>query len=164
MVLIQPFLVEHHVGLHRSTAVRAAGHAFAPGDEVRAEKAAAFHAVVAVDGAVKLIHCFAARRLMKPVDVLGDHRAELPGPLQLRQLLVGGVGPGIGAEHFVPVKAVKIPGAPGKIGVAEDGLRRLVVFLAVQAVHAAEIGDAALGGHPRTAEKNDVVAFANPLL
>ena len=80
---------------------------------------------------MELIHHLAARHLVQPVDILGNHRLELARPLQLGQLLVGGVGLGVQAEHLVPVKPVEIPGVSHKIGMAENGLRRLVVLLAV---------------------------------
>ena len=42
---------------------------------------------------------------------------------------------------------------------AQDGLRRIIVFLVIQPVHTAEIRDAAFGGHTRTAKKDDVLTF-----
>ena len=37
-------------------------------------------------------------------------------------------------------------------------------MLVVQAVHAAEVGDTTLSGHPRAAEKDDMPALADPVL
>ena len=101
---------------------------------------------------------------MQAVDVLGHNGAQLSRRLQLGQLFVGGVGLGLQAEHLVPVKAVEFLRPGVEKGAAEDLLRRVVVLLVVQPVHTAEIGDAALGGHPRPAEKDDGAALVHPLL
>ena len=104
------------------------------------------------------------RLLVQAVDVLGDDGAQLACRLQLGQLLVSGVGLGIQAEHLVPVEAVKFLRPGVEEGAAEDLLRGPGVLLVVQAVHTAEIRDAALGAHPRPAEKHNGPALVNPLL
>ena len=113
---------------------------------------------------MELQHIDAPRRLVQAVDVLGDHRFQLAGALQLRQLQVGRVGLHIGTDQLVPVEAEKFLRPFFKKGVAEHGLRRVVVLLVVQPVHAAEVGDTALSGHPRPAEEDDAVAFVDPIL
>ena len=62
------------------------------------------------------------------------------------------------ALGFAPRKLLRVRFPEG---VAQDGLGRVVVFLMVEAVHAAEIRDAALGGHTCTAKKDDVLALRN---
>ena len=64
-------------------------------------------------------------------------------------------------DHLVPVKTVELLGVLFPEGMAEDGLRRVIVPLMVQPVHAAEIGDARLGADPRPAEKDDVLALCD---
>lgn len=101
---------------------------------------------------------------MQSVDVLRDHRLKPARPLQLGQLAVGGVGLSVQAEHFFPVELKKALWVGHKIGVAQNRLRRLVIVLVVQPVHAAEIRNTRLRGHPRAAEKDNTAAFVQPLL
>ena len=113
---------------------------------------------------MELQHFLAARLLMEPVDVLGQHRPELACRFQLRQLQVADVGFGVQGQHFVPVEPIELLGIADKIAVGDDGLRRFVVALIVETILAAEIGYAALGRHPSAAEKDDVAALVHPLL
>jgi hypothetical protein len=65
---------------------RTARHAGAFDDARQVEAAAALHAEVAVHAAVQLKHVLAARHLVKPVDVLRDHRGKLPCALHFGKL------------------------------------------------------------------------------
>ena len=98
---------------------------------------------------------------MEAVDVLGDDGLQLSLPLELGQTEVGRVGLCAPDDELITVKAVKLLGVRFPEGVAQDGLGRVVIFLMVEAVHAAEIRDAALGGHACTAKKDDVLALRN---
>ena len=163
---VQGLLIEDHIGTDDAPAVAvvAVGQAGAVGDHRGGVLLAAAGTVVAQGGAVELIDHLAASGLVEAVDVLGDHGLELAGPLQLSQLQVGGVGLGAVDEHLVPVELVELPGVFYEEAVAQNGFGRIVVLLAVQAVHAAEVGDAALGGYARAAEEDDAFTFVNPFL
>ena len=50
---------------------------------------------------------------------------------KLGQLLVGRIGPGIQAEHFVPVEAVKLLRPSVKEGAAQDLLRGIIILLVI---------------------------------
>ena len=113
---------------------------------------------------MELVDVDAARRLVEPIDVLGHHGLELARLLQLRQLQMGSIGLGVGKEHLVVVEAVELLRILLEEGVAQNGLRGILVLLVVQAVHAAEIRDAALGGHARPAEKDDILTLVDPFL
>ena len=52
-------------------------------------------------------HLSAARLLVKPVNILSDHRLQFSLLLHLSQLLVGCIRLCIQAEHFIMVKTVK---------------------------------------------------------
>ena len=119
---------------------------------------AAARAVVAVHRAVQFEHVFAARRLMKPVDILRDDRLQLARTLERGEIEVRGVGLGVEGEHSVAVKFVELRRAAGEEGVRNYAFGREFIFLVVQAVLRAEIGYAAFGGHPRAAEEHYVVA------
>ena len=117
-----------------------------------------------MDRAVKLENTLAAGFLVQPVDVLRHNAVQLPGLLQLRQLVVCGIGLGLEGKHLVPVEAVEIIGVAHEIRVAEHGLRRNVVFLVVEPVRRAEVGYAALGGNACSPEKHDALRDVDDLL
>ena len=94
---------------------------------------------------MQLKHVFAARRLMQPVDVLGDYGLQLALGLQPGQAQMGRVGPGVFHNELIPIELVKLLGVLFKKRMRENGFGRVVVFLMIQAIHTAEIGDAALG-------------------
>ena len=105
----------------------------------------------------------AARSLMETVDVLGNDGAQdavalPPGELEVR--LIGFCGQ---ADHLVAVEAVEFLGLLHEKGMAEDLFGRIIVLLMVETVSRTEIGDAALRGHARTAEKDDAAGILNDL-
>lgn len=110
--------------------------------------------------AVELKDLLAAGLLVQAVDVLGDDGLQLPLPLPFRQLAVGGVGLGVQGQHFGPVEVVEFLGVRLVKCVAEHGLRRVFEFLAVQAVHTAEVRDAGFGGHAAP-PKNTMLSLAS---
>ena len=112
---------------------------------------------------MQLVHRFAARRLMQPVNVLGDHRPQPALLLQLCQPQMGSVGLCVLYDQLIAVKTVKFLRVFLPEGMTEDGFGRVVVFLVVQPVHAAEIRDAALRRNARAAEKDDATAFCNDI-
>ena len=159
--LVQPFLVQNNIRLDDAAALGAAGHAGTVGNEVHIVERAALHAVVAQGAAVELVNGLGPRSLMQAVDVLGDDGLQPALPLQLCQPQVGSVGLRPLHNELIPVEPVELLGVLLPEGVAQDGLGRVIVLLVVQAVHAAEIGDAAFGGDPRAAKKDDAVALGN---
>ena len=124
--------------------------------------AAAFGAVGAQDAAVQLQNVLAAGGLVQPVDILRDDGAQLSLLLQLGQTQMGAVGLDALDHQLFPVKAVILCRVTGKKACAEDLLRRIAPLLVVQAVHAAEIGDAALRADAGAAEEDHVIALVYP--
>lgn len=101
---------------------------------------------------MQLEHILAPGRLMQAVDILRDDRLQLALALQLRQAQVGAVGPGPVNDELVTVEFVVLLRMRHEEGVAQDRLGRIIIFLVIQAVHTAEIRDAALGRDAGTAE------------
>ena len=66
-------------------------------------------------------------------------------------------------QHLIPVEPVKFFRLSHIEGMAEDRLRRIIVFLVVQSVCTPEIRNMALRGHAGTAEKYDIAALIQPL-
>ena len=126
-------------------------------------KLTAARTIIAQGRAVQLVHHLAARRLVQTVDVLRYNGTALALAFPLGQLEVSRIRLCIKSQHFRPIEAIKLLSFAQKERVAENGLRRVVVFLVVQPVHRAEIRDAALGRYARTAEKDNVVAAVDPL-
>ena len=112
---------------------------------------------------MQLKHLFAAGRLMEPVDVLRHDGAELSLPLQLGQAQVGAVRLDAVDHELFPMEAVILLRVPLEKAVAQDRLWRISPFLVIQAVDAAEIGDAALRADAGAAEENDIVALRDPV-
>ena len=81
--LIQPLLIEHHIRLNDTAAVTFR-HAVLSHDSRKVIKFPAARTVIPVHGAMKLQHLPAPRRLVQPVNILGDHRPQLPPALKLR--------------------------------------------------------------------------------
>ena len=65
-------------------------------------------------------------------------------------------------EHFLAIKLEKFLWMALEKAVADDRLGGIVEFLVIQAVHAAEIRDPALGGDACAAEKDGAVRLLNP--
>ena len=80
---------------------------------------------------MQLVHGLAARGLMQPVNVLGDHGLQLALLFQLCQTQVCGVGLGSLYNELIAVKPVELFRVPFPEGVAENGLRRVLVLLVV---------------------------------
>ena len=142
-LLIQPLFVEDDVRLDDTAAFGAARHTGAVGDEVHIVERAALDAVVAQGAAVELVHRLGACRLMEAVDVLGDDGFQLALPLELRQTQMRRVGLCSLDDELIAVEAVELLGALFPEGVTQDRLGRVIVFLMVEAVHTAEVRDAA---------------------
>ena len=99
---------------------------------------------------------------MESVDVLSHHCREFPLLLPPGQDLMGDIGFKAQRQHLLPVKPEEIRGPPLVEGVGDDGLRRIVKFLGIQAIHTAEIRDARFRAYPRAAEKDNAAALADP--
>ena len=98
----------------------AAGNAFSLAHCLQRILLAAFHAVIAVNGAVQLQYIAAAGKLMQAVDILRDDSGQLSHLLQLRQFVMGCVGFGVkcGLHNFILIKFQKIIGMAEKKTVA----------------------------------------------
>ena len=112
---------------------------------------------------MQLQHVFAAGRLMQPVDILRDDRAQLAFGLQFRQTLMRPVRLNAVDHELFPVEAVIFLRVAGEKARAEDRLGRIFPLLVVQAVHAAEIRDPAFRADACAAEKDDVAAPVDPV-
>ena len=162
-VLLQPLLVENHVRLDDS-ATGAPGYALAALNRFHTVERAAPGTVVAPDAAMELQDIFAARLLVEAVDILGDDRLQLPLPLPLRKLPVGGIGLCVQTEHLVAVEAEKFLRVCLIEAVTENGFRGIIVLLMIEAAGAAEVGDTAFCADPGPAKKDNVPALINPFL
>ena len=111
---------------------------------------------------MQLVDALAAGLLVQAVDVLGHDGAELAGLFERGELFVRLVRLIVQREHLFTVKFEEIFRVLIEKRVAQDRLGRIVEFLVIQAVRAAEVRDAGLGRHARAAEKHDVVTFGNP--
>ena len=111
---------------------------------------------------MQLEHAPAARLLVQPVDVLRHDGGQMPLLLEPRQHAMRNVRLEAEREHFFAVKFEKFLRPPVKKAAADDRLGGIVEFLMIQAVHAAEIRDPALGGDACAAEKDGAVRLLNP--
>jgi hypothetical protein len=101
-----------------------------------------------------------AGHLVQAVDVLGDDAEQLVLALQPGEGEVGGVGPRVGVDELLSVEVEERGRVALHEAVGDDllGAQRAPVGLRVDAVGAAEVGDAGFGGHPGTAEERDATA------
>ena len=112
---------------------------------------------------MKFQHLFAPRRLVQPVDILGNDRFQLPFLFPLRQLIMRLIGRSFKTNQFIPVKPVEFFRFIPIKGMAQYRFRRIIIFLVIQAVHASEIRYPALRGHPGPTEKYNIIAACYPL-
>ena len=104
--------------------------------------------------AVQLDHMLTARRLMQPVNILGDHGGQDAHALQFGQGFVGGVGLCVREQHFFAVKAIEFFRIVLEKSMAQNRFRRIAPFLVVQSAGAAEVRDAALRRYARPAKEH----------
>ena len=159
--LVERLLIEHDVGLH-DAAAGAAGDALRIADKLGGIKFAALHAVIAQNAAVQLIDALAPGLLVQTVDVLRDDGGQMSLLLQSGEHAVRDVRLKAEREHFFAVEPVKILRIIQKEAVADDRLGRIVEFLVVQAVHTAEIGNAAFRADACAAEKHHALTLCDP--
>ncbi len=88
----------------------------------------AHRAIAAQYAAVKLQHLFAACRLMQPIYILSDDRAQLSLLLKLGKLEMRGIGLYVIDNELFPVKSVILLGITGKERVAEYRFGRILPF------------------------------------
>jgi hypothetical protein len=131
------------------------GRAGAFAHELQRILPAAAQAAIAADAAVQLNHVPAAGQLVQAVDILRYDREKPAGFFQFGQLKMRGIGPGVGIQHFFPVKSKKQFFVAFIKTAAYDLFRRIGVFLPEQPARAAKIRDAALDGYAGAAEKDD---------
>ena len=113
---------------------------------------------------MKLYNIHAARRLVKPVYILRYNAGQLSRLFQLRQLQMRRVGLCFGKYHTVAVKPIELLGVPHIKRMAHYLLGREAVFLRIQPVLAAEIGNTAFGGNSCSAKENYPFAVVNDFL
>ena len=112
---------------------------------------------------MKFQNFFASRLLMESVDILRYDCLQLSHLLELCQRFVRPVRLRIWEQHLIPVEPVKFFRLSHIEGMAEDRLRRIIVFLVVQSVCTPEIRNMALRGHTCPTEKYNVAALIQPL-
>ena len=103
---------------------------------------------------VQLEHALRAGRLVQTVDILRHHGVELAGALQLGQLGVAAVGLGAKRDHLGAVKVEELGRMRLVKAMRQHGLGRIGKLLVIQAVHAAEIGDATCRGNTSAAKED----------
>lgn len=153
--VFQRFFIQYDVGLYQAAAIAIRYPVFCQkvGHGMRLS---AFYTKIPPHAAVQFKNLFTARFLMQSVDVLRDDRAELSPFFQPRQSQMTGVGLGGGKEHFSFIKAVKFGGFLHEERMGNDTFGRVLVFLIVQPVRRAEIGNTAFRTDPCAAEKHRV--------
>ena len=167
-VHIKRLVVQYNVGLDNA-ATRAAG------DAIRitrcqhfahVKEALALHAEIAMHAAMELQHVFAAGRLVQPVDVLRNYGAQRTLCLKLRKAPMRCIRFGIQRDHLVAVILEKRLGVAVEKSTRDNLLRRQLVFLRIETIGAAKVGDAAFGGHACAAEKHHATrcTFINPFI
>ena len=157
--LVEGFFVQHDCGLHDAPACGATRHAVGvrgaqveqPFDRVGS---AAAHAGVAQHAAVQFKHVSTAGFLVEPVDVLGDHGAQRAVVFEFGECAVRAVRLGIEREHAFAVEVEELARVRVEEAAADHLFGRVPMLLRVEAVRAAEVGDAAFGGHARAAEEH----------
>ena len=112
---------------------------------------------------MKFQNFFASRLLMESVDILRYDCLQLSHLLELCQRFVRPVRLRVREQHLIPVEPVKFFRLSHIEGMAEDRLRRIIVFLVVQSVCTPEIRNMALRGHTGPTEKYNIAAFIQPL-
>jgi hypothetical protein len=109
-------------------------------------------------GAVQLQHATAAGPLVKPVDVLRDHREQATRGLELRQRPVGGIG--LGRQHGGNGGSLVAPVLAPRLVAGEE----LLVLDRSKALphpaRAAEVGNAGFGAEPRAREGHNTLRAA----
>ena len=158
-VVVQAFFIEDDVRLDDAAAGVALGDACGILHVFGVEEFVAVHAEVAMNAAVQFQDVLAARFLVQAVDVLGDDGFQFARFFQFGQFDMGHVGLGVEGQHLVAVEAVKFFRVVHEEGMAEDRFGRVFIVLVVQAVGAAEIGDAAFRRDAGAAEEDDVIGI-----
>ena len=158
---IQTFFIENHIGLH-CAAAGAFGNTGRIPDELGAVEFSAALAVVSQDAAVEFTYIFRTCLLVQSIDVLGHNGRELPFLFPSCQNFVGDIWFMSKRQHFLPVESIEIFRSAEEEAMGNDLLRRILKFLVVQSIYAAEIRNAGFGADTGTAEKDDAATFVDP--
>ena len=109
-------------------------------------------------------HNFPATRLLvQTIDVLGDDSFKFAHFFKICQGSVGRIWLRIFKDHFIPVKTIKFLRILYKKAMAENRLRRKIIFLVIQSVYTAKIWNMALCGDAGASKKYDISTFIDPL-
>ena len=117
-----------------------------------------------MNAAVQFIDELASGCLMEPVDILSHDTDQFSFLFPGSQLHMRSIGFCIERKHLIPVKLEKLLRLCYKECMGQDLLRRIVIFLVIQAVHTAKIGYSAFGGYTGPAEEYDAAAFVYQFL
>ena len=161
-IVIKRLAVEHDVGLDGAAALGAHGYAvailvFAGHDPLGGVDMTAALADVAVHRAVELEHVHGAGGLVEAIDVLRHHGSELAFALELGELEVSLVRLGVKRDHLRAIELVELCRVGLVEVVGEHRLGRISELLVIQAIHAAEIRNAACGGDAGAAKEHDAL-------
>ena len=99
--------------------------------------------IVPVDRSVQLQHFLTACHLMQAVNVLRDHCLHMAFSFQLRQPDVCSIRLRICKDHLILIEFKKLFRMASIVAVADNLLRRILVFLIIQSIHTSEIRDTA---------------------
>jgi hypothetical protein len=105
-----------------------------------------------------------ASLLMQAVNILGDDRREFPLPFPASQNLVGNIGFKTQGQHLFPVEIEEVFRLALIEAMGDNHFRRILKFLPVQAIYAAEVRNSGFGTNASTTEEDDAIAFFDPLL
>ena len=112
---------------------------------------------------MELIDPAASCFLVQAVNILGNYSQELPLLLPLCQLLVRDIGLEAQGQYLLPVKPKKVGWIGTVKAVTDDGLRRVLKFLMVQAIHTAKVGNPGLRADASPSKEHDAVTLLHPL-
>ena len=99
---------------------------------------------------------------MQSVNILSDYGFQMPFLLQLRQRQMSRIGLCLRIQHPVFIKTVKLLRIAHIKAVADNRLRRIVIFHIVQTISAAEIRYITFGRNTRSSEKYHITAVLHP--
>ena len=141
--LFEAFFIEYNVRTYDAAAAAAGntGSIFYEGHRIGF---AAFHAVVAMNGAVQFNDVFGACHLVESVYILRDDGFEFSHLLELGKGVVAGIWFGIGIKHFLAIELVEFFRMIDEEAMGDHLFRAVFAaeFFLIDAVGTAEIRDA----------------------
>ncbi len=174
-IIIKTFLIQDNIRLDDTAAIRADGDitlipAGASGivlfersiDQIfyfiAGEEPVTSGTMILSNCPVNFIDFFTSGFLMEAVDVLGYNGLQLAGLFKLGKLFMRDIGFNAVDQDLITVETIEFGRFFHKKRMAQYGFGRIIVFLIIESVNAAEIGNTALCGYTRASEEDYGVA------